>query len=159
MYSLLLKKAIPFALTFVLGSLIGGLFKFAGVGGQTAAPARAYFHGYGEGRSCRARLRARTLVAETKPLVITFKPDAVWPRGLKVEKGGFVLVGVTFGADGQVQKVDVPQRDINHDIELPSQPIWGAAVKAARLIQFQPETVDGMPVTVTRDVEIRFMDE
>jgi hypothetical protein len=29
--------------------------------------------------------------------------------------------------------------------------------RAARQIQFEPETVNSVPVTVTREVEIRFM--
>jgi hypothetical protein len=160
MYSLLLKKAVPFALTFVLGSLVGGLFKLAGTRGQTAAPARSYYYNFGEGHSCRARMRARTLVAETKPLLITFKPDARLPYGLKSDGLESLLVRVTFGADGKIQDVEhvdakpgtcqtAWMESVTHK--------WGAVSTAARQIQFEPEMVNGLPVTVTREVEIRFM--
>lgn len=158
MCSLLLKKALPFALTLLLGSFIGGLFKSVGFGGQKTERSRAYFYGYGEGHSCRMHARHRDLVAETKPLTILFKPDAALPLDFKGEKGGFVPVSVTFGADGAVQKVEASPQYTLYDVELPPRPMWAAVVKAAQQIRFTPETVDGVPVTVTKDVEIRFMD-
>jgi hypothetical protein len=160
MCSLLLKKAIPFALTLVLGSFIGGLFKSVGIGGQKTEPARAYFDAYGEGHrhSCRMRYRDRDLVAETKPLVILSQPDALWPVGVKVEEGdASVPVNVTFGADGKVQKVKSARWYGPDDRPIESvQPVWDAVERAARQIQFEPETVNGLPVTVTRVVEINF---
>jgi hypothetical protein len=156
MYSLLLKKAIPFALTFVIGSFVGGLFKFFVPGAERAERPHAYFYGYGEGRSGCKHARQRYLVAESKPLTILFKPDARWPAELRVagqKEVGPVTLSVTFGSDGKVR--DVNPAGINFD------PIastaWHAAERTARQIQFEPETVNGLPVTVTRDVEIHFM--
>jgi hypothetical protein len=157
MYSLLLKKAIPFALTFIIGSFIGGLFKFFVPGGQTTIRARSYYYGRGDSRSGCDHGRGRYLVAESKSLVITFKPDAVLPPGVKGEEGGFVPVSVTFGADGTVQKVEVSTYYSSNDAIPPQRPIRDAAVKAAQQIRFTPETINGLPVTVTREVEIRFM--
>jgi hypothetical protein len=156
MCPLLLKKALPFALTFVLGSLVGGAFKLFGVGGRTAAPAVSYYEGYDGGRRhCRARLRARTLVAETKPLTILFKPDARLPGVF----GESWHVQVTFGADSKVQAVE-PVGDWKPGECRGSTPQkWEAIVGAARQIQFEPETVDGVPVTVTREVDIQLMPE
>lgn len=161
MYPLLLKKALPFALTFLLGSLIGGLFNFFfGVGGYKPAPARAYFYGYGEGHghSCRMRARTRYLVAETKPLLITFKPDALWSGGQKTSyKFPGASVRVTFGSDGKVQRVE-PSDDPYPSLGAEGDRVaWERMARAAWQIRFEPETVDGVPVTVTRDVEIRFM--
>jgi hypothetical protein len=169
MYSLLLKKTLPFALTFVVGSLIGGLFHSFGVGGREPRPAHAYFYGYGEGhgRSCRMRARQRYLVAETKPLAIIFKPDAMLPAGT----GALALVPdsvtpiVTFGADGRVQGVE-PQQLVGcaaaiasiKDAEAAARGnklVWDAVERAARQIQFEPEMENGLPVTVVKDVEIR----
>jgi hypothetical protein len=160
MYSLLLKKAIPFALTFVIGSFVGGLFKFFVPGAQSLERPRAYYyHGHGESRSGCDHARGRYLVAESKPLTILFKPDAVWPPGVKGEEGDFVPVSVTFGADGTVQKVELSTYYSSHDARPPERPTRDAAAKAAQQIRFTPETVDGIPVTVTREVEIRFMPE
>lgn len=153
MYSLLLRKALPFALTFVIGSLVGGLFKAAGFGGRSYDHPRAFYYDYGEGHSCRMRYQRRYLVAKSKPLQITFKPDAVF----KGVKGGTVPVSVTFGADGTVRMVGLSTFYSDHDARPPERAMRDAAVNAAWQIQFQPETVDGVPVTVTRDVEIRFM--
>lgn len=171
MHSLLLKKGLPFALTFVVGSLVGGLFHSFGVGGRETVPARSYFYGYGEGHghSCRLRARRRYLVAESKPLLITFKPDASLPDDFRPDasrpgeyEAGYKFPGawvrVTFGSDGKVQQVEP------NDIHYPSlgtkgdKVVWERTERAARQIQFEPETVDGVPITVTKDVEIKFND-
>ena len=103
-------------------------------------------------------MRGRNLVAETKPLNILHVPDAVWPRGLEAEQKDFdtVSVSVTFGADGKVKTVTPFHSCLSHEAadRLPS--VRDAVERAALLIRFEPEMVNGMPVTVTRDVEIRF---
>jgi hypothetical protein len=163
MYSLLLKKVIPFALTFVIGSLVGGLFKFFVPGGQTTIRARSFYHGHGESRSGCDHERRRYLVAESKPLQITFKPDARRPRELrwmKREDLPPVSVSITFRADGKVQVGHRPtELLVNSSENWPEVMLWDAAAEAARGIQFEPEMVNGLPVTVTREAEIRFMDE
>lgn len=153
MCSLLLRKALPFALTFILGSLVGGLFKSVGFGGLSAGNARAFRYSYGGRHSCRMRFQPRNLVAETKPLAINSKPDAHLPGVF----GELWRVHVTFGADGKVQAVE-PFAGWEHDTYTATVPEkWEAVQSAARQIQFTPETVDGIPVTVTREVEIRLM--
>jgi len=158
MYSLLLKKALPFTLTFVLGALLGGLAGLFGASEKRAESllgARTYEYGRGR-REC--RMRRHNLVAETKPLNILDVPDAVWPRGLEAEKKDLksVSVSVTFGADGKVKTVTPFHSCFSHEAadRLPS--VRDAVERAALLIRFEPETVNGMPITVTRDVEIRF---
>lgn len=161
MYSLLLRKALPFALTFILGSLVGGLFKAVGFGGG-ASNARSYFYGYGDGHghSCRMRYKRRYLVAESKPLAILNVPDAAMSVGansLRRGTGVRVLAVVTFGADRNVQGVESANLlsacgkykgdEVDGDI-------LEAVKRAAKQIQFEPETADGVPVTVTREVEI-----
>jgi hypothetical protein len=169
--SFVLKKALPFVLTLIIGSLIGGLFKSFVPGGQSYNHPRAFYYGYGEGHSCRMRARQRYLVAESKPLLITFKPNASWPDDFRPDaswpgeyKAGYKFPGawvsVTFGADGKVQRVEP-----SVDNPYPSlgakgdKVVWERMERAARQIQFEPETVNSVPVTVTREVEIRFMDE
>src|SRR5436305_11770805 len=121
MYSCLLKKLLPFALTFIVGATIGGLFK-SRVTTRTLTERNTLMLDHsGYGHSC--RMYRRDLVAETKPLVILFKPDARLPRELKPDlrlprglQGGqvesmSVRALVTFGADSKVQQVE-PVDDI-----------------------------------------------
>jgi hypothetical protein len=171
MHSYLLKKLLPFALTFIVGTFIGGLFKShtgpatwtwaerSPVGGGLAP-------GYGYGRGC--RMRRHDLVAETKPLLILFKPDAIWPKDLNRDlpwwpniPESYVFPGakvrVTFGADGRVQRVE-PSDEPHPSLGAKGDKIvWECMARAARNIQFEPEMVNSVPVTVTRDVEIHFI--
>lgn len=163
MYSLLLKKALPFALTLVLGSFIGGLFKSFGPGDYNAKHARAYFYGYGEGHSGCKHARGRYLVAESKPLNILYQPNAsvhVRRDSLRRGTGVNVLAVVTFGADGKVQGVEsgslLSACGLYKTGEV-SGDMLEAVRKAAMQIQFEPETVNGMPVTVVKEVEINVM--
>jgi hypothetical protein len=162
MYSLLLKKAIPFALTFVLGSFIGGLFKSFGPGDYNAKHPRAYFYGYGEGHghSCRMRYQRRYLVGESKPLKITFQPDACGSCVPGMKEGGLrpLPVNVTFGPDGKVQYVEMVADWRIRTPEIDNKAVWSVLEDAARGIQFEPEIVNGVPRTVTREVEIHFIE-
>jgi hypothetical protein len=161
MCSLLLKKALPFALTFVVGSLAVGLLgAFGSRPWKSERRAARYYRHYG---ACdHGRGPARYLVAETKPLVTTFKPDARWPREWKT-KGDVsdweLSALVTFGADGRVQAVEPGDGRGRASRGGAMKELWEAAERAAWQIQFEPETVDGVPVTVTREVKIRFMGE
>ena len=77
MTTCLLKRVLPFTLTFIIGATVGGLFNLFG-SGETKTVRFTQSLPYLEGRGCRAY--RRNLVAETKPLVILFKPDARLPR-------------------------------------------------------------------------------
>jgi hypothetical protein len=172
MFSCLLKRVLPFALTFAVGATLGWLFNFNGMGGRFAEfTTRLESHpapfAYGYGHSC--RMYRRDLVAETKPLLIRFVPDARWPRQLRdagKKDVGSLWAHVTFGADGKVQNVrltgDSASRlgmdgmvGANETTEFIM--ISRAVERAARQIQFEPETVNSVPITVTKDVEIYFM--
>jgi hypothetical protein len=149
----LLKKLVPFALTFVVGSAIGGLFNSFGSRSTPAFGGLGPSYRFERRYSC--RMHARDLVAETKPLVILFKP-VVHLSGVF---GELWRVRVTFGADGKVQAVE-PLGGWEHDTYIATVPRkWEAIENAARQIQFTPETVDGIPVTVTREVNIELMPE
>ena len=170
MYSHLLKRALPFALTLLVGVAIGSLFQSRSAESPGWGSWHGARHGFGErhGRK-RCRMRRRSLVAETRPLVILFKPDAVLPRGFgAVQRGfSFTRVLVTFGADGKIQAVEpFDDRSINAWRDWPSPgkdtaavAAWEAVERAARQIRFEPETLNGMPVSVTKEVEIRFLGE
>lgn len=157
MYRFLLKKALPFTLTFIFGAALSGLM---GLFGGSEKKAESFFGSRSCDYSKRSRTRRHHLVAESKPLTILDVPAARWPRGIKAgAPSGFVPVNVTFGADGTVQKVEASTRYTRNDVELPPQPLWDAAVKAAKQIRFTPETINSVPVSVEREVEIYFTSE
>ena len=161
MYSHLLKRAVPFTLTFVLGAALGGLFGSFGAGGRSASALEGRDRAFGHGRGNACRMRRYNLVAETKPLVILFKPDALVPRGPGAEGPGSARVLVTFGADGRVQAVEpLDDRSVEAWRDRPApgaDAAWRAVERAARQIRFLPETINGKPVSVTKEVEIRFL--
>ncbi|HYH84845.1 MAG TPA: hypothetical protein VEX60_05135 [Pyrinomonadaceae bacterium] len=173
MLTCLLKRVLPFTLTFIMGAALGGFF-FNPFGVRTkmsrVVRTELRYHGYGEGRSCRhRRFRQRELVAETKPLIILFKPDARLPREFREFDDGalfhFVprsaLVRVTFGADGKVQAVEPFYENSLGLNRLPLgsswKQAWDSVERAARLIQFTPEMNNGLPVTATKELEIFFL--
>ena len=157
MYLFLLKKALPFTLTFIFGALLSGLMGLFGSSEKKAEyvlTTRTYEFG------SRCRMRPRNLVAETKPLVILFKPDARY-MGVGTNAADSARVNVTFGADGEVKDVK-PLASLYHGRDeslVRVKVMWEAVEAAARQIQFTPETINGIPVTVEREVEIRFLDE
>ena len=168
MFSLLLRKALPFALTFVLGAGLGWLFKAPDSARRPATLGTFELSGagprelpYGGGGRGKRECRMQRLVAESKPLVILFKPDARLPQGVEAGAEGMrrAVVRVTFGADGQVQEVS-PLAGWFHARDgslVQVKATWDAVERAARQIRFTPETVDGVPVSVRREVEIRFL--
>lgn len=154
MYSFLLKKALPFTLTFVFGAALGG---FVGLFGSSEKKAESFLDTRTYEFGSRCRMRRHNLVAESKPLVILYKPDARYPLATE----GRVRVNVTFGADGEVKAVK-PLASWLHgrDEDLVGvKAMWDAIESAARQIRFTPETINGVPVTVESEVEMRFLPE
>ena len=148
MYSFLLKKALAFTLTFVFGAALGGLVGLFGHSGKKVEYAFTT-RTYEFGSRCRS-MRPRNLVAESKPLNILYKPDPFWPWGHDAGKPVPMRMLVTFGADGTVQGVE----QLNH-FEMPKE-LTEDAKRAAWQIKFEPEKVNGLPVTVKQEVEIDF---
>ena len=153
--SLLLKKALPFMLTFVVGTALGGLTWLFG-GSEKKAETVVVTRTYDFKSRC-GNARSHKLVAESKPLVINFTPDARYPGG----SADSVRVNVIFGADGEVAGV-MPLStlsDAPDGYRVMEKAKWEAVGRAARQIRFTPETINGVPVTVEREVEIRLFDE
>lgn len=154
MYWFLLKKALPFTLTFIFGaalSAVTGLFGTSEKQAESIIVTRTYEF------NSRCRVRRQHLVAESKPLNILFKPNARYP----LAPDGGVRVNVTFGADGEVKAVK-PLASWFHGRDedlVRMEAMWEAVEAAARQIRFTPETINGLPVSVEREVEIRFLDE
>ena len=155
MYWFLLKKALPFTLTFIFGAALSGLIGLFGSSekkAESVVGTRTYEFG------SRCRMRRHNLVAESKTLAILHKPDAILPAGSGGFKSNpeFIPVNVTFGADGKVQQVEPPAclaYDC-YDMRDERSGRWEAVERAARQIQFTPETINGVPVTVVKEVKI-----
>lgn len=160
MFSILLQKALPFTLTFALGAALaslGGLFLMGGKSAGADFGWRGRVHGHrGHGRRA-CDMRSSRLVAESKPLDIRFKPDAMLPRGLSGwrENYGSARLLVTFGSDGKVQAVE-PLDDRAIAAYSGRGALWRALEGAAQQIRFEPEIINGMPVSVSKEVGIRF---
>lgn len=157
MYLFLLKKALPFTLTFIFGAVLSGL---AGLFWTSERSSRSFLSTRPNDCGGLSRMRCHHLVAETTPLNILYQPDAWLPRGALAGMGDErkALVSVTFGADGKVQEVKPlkTSNDARDESLIEVREAWEAVEHAARSIRFMPETVNGVPTTVTRDVEIRF---
>ncbi|HWS89792.1 MAG TPA: hypothetical protein VN282_22685 [Pyrinomonadaceae bacterium] len=160
MYSFLLKRALPFTLTFVFGAALGGLVGLFGPSEKKAESALGT-RTYDYGRRCRAKPRRHQLVAESKPLNILYKPVVAYPaaRGFEAADVASARVEVTFGSEGRVTQV----RPLTLDFKGPDESdlvrvkaMWESVERAAQRIEFTPETLNGVPVTVTRVVEMDF---
>lgn len=156
MLTCLLKRVLPFTLTFAVGAALGWLFNFNVAGGRfvkvtTRLEQKIPFgDGYGYGRSC--RMYRRNLVAETKPLVVLEQPPAVYTTEAKRHSfGGAVRLSVTFGADGTIKNIERLRGQLYGLTE--------AAERAAWRIKFIPATENGLPITVTRTIEYDFPSE
>jgi hypothetical protein len=147
----LLKRALPFTLTFALGAAVGGFFQLFGARREGWFGKRDTY-GYGRRHGCGKKFRRRAYAPDSRPPVILFKPDARVPADLDMSaaKHGIrpMRVRVTFGEDGKAREAAA--------LDSWSREVSEAAERAARLIQFSPATLDGVPQTVTEHVEIRF---
>ena len=162
MYLFLLRKGLPFTLTFVVGTALGGLSWLFGGAGKKAGTV-VVTRTYDFKRGCDSSRRRHKLVAETKPLVILDVPAARWPRGVMMPgvKSSSVRVNVTFGADGKVAEV-VPVEGWLQNARVQTgvaTPVWYAVESAARQIRFTPEMFNSVPVSVTDTVDIYFLND
>ena len=154
MYWFLLKKALPFTLTFIFGAALSALIGLFG-GSRTSYEVAQYQLGeYGRGRR-ECRMRGRNLVAETKPLNILDVPDAHYPGADRDS----VRVNVMFKPDGKVGGIlpASPLSNVPDGYRVMDREMWEAVERAAYGIRFKPETINGMPVTVYKEVEIKLV--
>jgi hypothetical protein len=147
----LLKRALPFTLTFALGAAVGGFFNLFGTREGGRWRSWSHYGTYEGRRGCGKKFR-RAYVPESRRPIILFKPDARVPTELAMGAASVGLsatrVRVTFGEDGKVREAVALDRW--------SREVSEAAERAAQLIRFAPATLDGVPQTVTENVEIRF---
>jgi hypothetical protein len=140
MYFSLLKRALPFTLTLLVGSGLGSIFSGASTRTQssnvtttTMLTSRTY--------SCGAH-RRNSVAAESTPLIVTFEPNTRLTEAARQNKTtGVVELLVRFGADGKATVVD-------HLTTLPDG-LTEEAERAAERTAFRPATINGKPYTVT----------
>jgi len=140
MFVCLLKRALPFTLTLLVGSGLGSIFSGTSPRSQssvtttTMLTSRSY--------SCAERHRARAAAAESTPLIVTFEPNTRLTEAARRNKTvGVVELLVRFGADGKATVVD-------HLTTLPDG-LTEEAERAAERTAFRPATINGKPYTVT----------
>ncbi len=152
MTTCLLKRVLPFTLTFILGAAVAGIAGLLRPGG-----ARTYMvlehrsYDLSGKRSCGTAYRHK-LLAESKPLAINYRPNAVYTaEARKRAFTGTVRLRVTFGADGTVRGVETLQ----------GQPygLTQSAERAAWRTGFTPAMENGLPISVTRVIEYDFPSE
>jgi hypothetical protein len=156
MYLFLLRKALPFTLSFVFGAALSGLVGLFGHS-EKKAESCSFTRTYEYGGHC--RMRRHNLVAESKPLEIIFKPRVSYTAESEpLDEDATARVDVTFGADGQVKDVMPLTLRLNGREQslVRMKAVWENVESAARRIEFTPETVNGLPVTVMREVEMKF---
>jgi hypothetical protein len=150
MYWFLLKKALPFTLTFIFGAALSGLMGLFG-GSDKKAETVIGTRTYKFNSHC--RMRRHRLVAESKPLAILDVPDARYPNATRPS----VRVNALFGPGGKVMSVQPvsPLSDVPDGYRVMDKEMWEAIEGAAYEIRFTPETINGRPVSVWKEVEVR----
>lgn len=149
----LLKRALPFLLTLILGLLLGSLF------GASHRPAPEGFRFYrsdfpsDEGSfryHCPHRRDSYGYAYNyNSPLMIMHRPEAVYTAAARREGvSGVVKLRVTFGSDGVVTDIK--------PVETLGGGLTDEAVKAARNIEFKPAYVGGRPAEATKYIEYHF---
>ena len=156
MYWFLLRKALPFTLTFIFGAVLSGLTGLFGTSEKRTEAVVTTTRTYEFGKRC--RMRRHQLVAESRPLSIIKVPAAnIRGTGVEAIYSYPIPVNVTFGAEGKVLKVERFRDWQAREEGEAAQAVWDAVERAARQIQFEPQTLNGLPVTVTKEVEIPFL--
>src|SRR5215210_6210553 len=137
MFACLLKRALPFLITLLVGTGLGSIFSSTSPqNNRVTATALTQTRHYG----CRSRNRA--VVAESTPLIVTFEPNTRLTEAARRNKTvGVVELLVRFDADGKATVVD----------RLTTLPdgLTEEAERAAERTTFKPATINGKPYTVT----------
>jgi TonB family protein len=152
--SCVLKKALPFTLTLLVGAALGQAFNSFSSGSEVQTG--IYMHtgttkkyGCDYRRKFRAsRQQMRTLPESSAPVPV-FEPNTKYTReAWERQVTGVVRLRLTVGTQGRVTNVEV----------LDGLPygLTEEAVRVARQSHFMPASKDGEPVVATRDMDYVF---
>ena len=145
----LVKRVLPFMLTFAVGIAVAGLFSFSTSEVQVVEVPT--FGSASSKTSCfqkeRAVARART--TDLTKLRILSKPRPGY-TDLARERNtqGEVILRVTFLASGEIGSIE-PVKTLPNGLT-------EKAIAAARQIEFEPPVVDGRAVSITKQIEYTF---
>jgi Gram-negative bacterial TonB protein C-terminal len=138
MFACILKRALPFIVTLLVGTGLGSIFSGASPhnnpspGTVTSQTTRRHSCG----------MRKRAAVAESTPLIVTFEPNTRLTEAARRNKTtGVVELLVRFDAEGKATVVD----------RLTTLPdgLTEEAERAAERTIFKPATINGKPYSVT----------
>jgi hypothetical protein len=133
----MLKTVLPFSITFIIGSLLGGWMN----------PLDFHLHGSMTREACHRR------VNHSKTWVVIHSLGENTSRRINIYRNGtagydpdcaLVKVHVLLGADGEVARVYPAETYVDGATD--------DAISAAEQIRFTPATRDGVPVSVWLDV-------
>lgn len=136
----MLKRILPFALTLLLGLLLGGFVNpFYGTRHEEKTKAMLVFSGVdGHRGGCPSRMLDRT------SSFVRFKPLARYTdEARRHATTGIVRLHLKVNADGTVSDV-MPLNTLPYGLT-------EAAVDAAKRIEFSPATLYGQPISEIRD--------
>jgi TonB family protein len=143
----LVKRIVPFVVTFAIGVFVAGLF----VGPLLNSPLNGFASGWGRGGGIGSGSSTSpcSLPATNRPVCIISKPRAAYTDGARTNNiEGHVTLRVTFLANGTVGTVQVMD-------SLPYG-LTENAIQAAKSIQFRPKMVDGQPVNTVMTFQYGF---
>ncbi len=144
----LVKRALPFAMTLIVGTGLGSIFGFGSKPEQTRKSWTNADIIVERRSSCRSSERRRHF-RDSTPLNIRFQPNTSYtPEALKNKTTGVVKLLVRFNEDRTATVVE----------QLSTLPdgLTQEAVRVAERTQFDPETVNGQPVAVTKEMNYIF---
>jgi hypothetical protein len=141
MFASIIKRAIPFTLTLLVGSGLGSILSSTSTRDATfrssvttTTTSRA--------RSCATSHRRISEAVQSTPLVVTFEPNTRLTEAARRNKTvGVVELLVRFDAEGKATVVD-------HLTTLPDG-LTEEAERAAERTLFKPATINGRPYAVT----------
>ncbi len=153
MLTCILKRVLPFTLTFIVGAAGGGFVKLFSVGEneQVEAPMPvmssianpvAAISDYQN--CCYYDLSDH----ESEPLQVDCPLSVLNQREITEGINDIMLLRATFGADGRVHRVE--------PITPLPQALKDEASNAAKKILFFPKTLNGKPISVTKEVIVNF---
>jgi Gram-negative bacterial TonB protein C-terminal len=140
MFACLLKRALPFMMTLLVGTGLGSIF--SGATSLRDDTKTSTITTTLTTRHTGCGMRNRAVVAESTPLIVTFEPNTRLTEAARRNKTtGVVELLVRFDADGKATVVDhlTTLRD----------GLTEEAERAAERTVFRPATINGRPYSVT----------
>ena len=145
-----LKRVLPFTLTLILGTALGGFFNLFSSSPQpktqTAELRAVGDYGRGGG-GCRYRYRSYT-ESNTSARILSQAQPLYTPLARRNQTEGDVILRVTLKSDWSIGDVEVIK-------SLPDG-LTEQAIKAARMMKFEPATRNGSPIDEIRTITYSF---